>query len=93
MSLDRFNVYNDRYLSTLSDESEETNYEVFRAFACDSTDTLLAMLYKLGHFYAKLFHIAVEIIEMREAFGHEEEDIGGYYSLYTLKSSWKPINW
>lgn len=39
-----------RYLSALSDVSSENNYEVFRAFACASSDTLLAVLYRLGHF-------------------------------------------
>ncbi|XP_070156722.1 uncharacterized protein [Polyergus mexicanus] len=63
----------------LSDESSEINYLVFRAFACASSNTILAMLYRLGYFgnYAELLHIAGEIIEMREAFDHEEEDADG----------------
>lgn len=69
----------ERYLSALSDESSEINYSVFRAFACASSNTILAVLYRLGYFgnYAELLHIAGEIIEMREAFDHEEEDADG----------------
>lgn len=74
-----------RYLSAFSDESQEINYEVFRTFVYDSSNTLLAMLYKLGHFNGyTLFHIAGEIIEMREAFGHEEEDAGGHIGFLLL---------
>ncbi|XP_070167752.1 uncharacterized protein [Polyergus mexicanus] len=66
-------------LLVLSDESTEINYSVFRAFACASSNTILAVLYRLGYFgnYAELLHIAGEIIEMREAFDHEEEDADG----------------
>jgi len=75
-----------RYLAALSDVSSENNYEVFRAFACASSDTLLAVLYRLGHFngYDELLHIAGEIVEMREAFGHKEEDAGGHISFLLL---------
>ncbi|XP_050449703.1 uncharacterized protein LOC126850604 [Cataglyphis hispanica] len=77
VSLHRFD---DRYLLALSDESEEINYQVFRVFACASSDTSLTVLYKLGYFdgYDELLHIAVEIVEMRQAFGHEEEDVKGH---------------
>ncbi|XP_070171144.1 uncharacterized protein, partial [Polyergus mexicanus] len=66
-------------LLALSDESAEINYSVFRAFACASSNTILAVLYRLGYFgnYAELLHIAGEIVEMREAFDHEEEDADG----------------
>ncbi|XP_070171517.1 uncharacterized protein [Polyergus mexicanus] len=72
-------INSERYLSVLSDESAEINYSVFRAFACASSNTILAVLYRLGYFgnYAELLHIAGEIIEMREAFDHEEEDADG----------------
>ncbi|XP_072766581.1 uncharacterized protein [Anoplolepis gracilipes] len=69
-----------RYLSRLSDKSAEINLSVFETFARDSTNTLLGLLYKLGHFngYEELLHIAGEIIEKREAVNHKEEDVGGY---------------
>lgn len=68
----------ERYLSALWDESSEINYAVFRSFAWACSNTVLAVLYRLGYFadYAELLHIAGEIIEIRETFEHEEEDAG-----------------
>ncbi|KAL6416499.1 hypothetical protein ACFW04_013426 [Cataglyphis niger] len=76
-------INSERYLSSLSDESSEINYAVFRSFACACSDTVLAALYKLGYFndFDELLHIAGEIVEMREAFNHEEEDAGGLISF------------
>ncbi|XP_050449395.1 uncharacterized protein LOC126850435 [Cataglyphis hispanica] len=76
-------INSERYLSSLSDESPEINYAVFRSFACACSDTVLAALYKLGYFndFDELLHIAGEIVEMREAFNHEEEDAGGLISF------------
>ncbi|KAL6417099.1 hypothetical protein ACFW04_012980 [Cataglyphis niger] len=75
-------INSERYLSSLSDESSEINYTVFRSFACACSDTVLAALYKLGYFndFDKLLYITGEIVEMREAFNHEEEDAGGLIS-------------
>lgn len=38
------------------------------------------MLLWLGHFGGdeELLNVAVEVMFMREAFGHEENDVGGY---------------
>lgn len=70
----------------LTEDSEEINYTVFRDFACKSTNTLLAVLYRMGYFneYDELLRIAGEIVEMREAFNHEEEDVGGHISFLLL---------
>lgn len=71
-----------RYLAALSDQSPEINHDVFRTFACDSSDILLAALYKLDYFKdnKELLRIAGEIVEMREEFGHEEEEAGDLIS-------------
>ncbi|KAL6421064.1 hypothetical protein ACFW04_013588 [Cataglyphis niger] len=76
-------INSERYLSSLSDESPELNYTVFRSFACACSDTVLAALYKLDYFndFDKLLHIAGEIVEMREAFNHEEENVSGLISF------------
>ncbi|XP_050457844.1 uncharacterized protein LOC126854804 [Cataglyphis hispanica] len=70
----------------LSDESLKINYNVFWKFACNSSNTLLAILYSLNHFgdYDKLLYIAGEIVEMREALNHEEEDAGGHIKFLLL---------
>ncbi|KAL6416989.1 hypothetical protein ACFW04_013046 [Cataglyphis niger] len=51
-------INSERYLSSLSDESSEINYAVFRSFACACSDTVLAALYKLGYFndFDELLH-------------------------------------
>lgn len=79
-------INSERYLSALSNESTDINYAVFRSFACTSSDTLLAMLYRMGHFNGddNLLHIAGEIVEMREAFNHEEDDAGGHVNFLLL---------
>lgn len=67
------------YLTELTEVAQE-NYVLFRKFACACSDSLLAVLYRLGHFGgdAELLNIAAEIIFMREAFGHEEKDVAGH---------------
>src|SRR5436190_8898725 len=56
------------------------NYDVFQKFACASNNSMLAILFKLGHFGGdrELLRIAADIISIRAAFDHEEEDVGGH---------------
>ena len=65
------------YLPMLSDIACN-NYAVFQKFACASKNSMLAILFKLGHFGGdrELLRIAADIISIRAAFDHEEEDVG-----------------
>ena len=67
------------YLPCLT-EDRENNYAIFAKFAGSISNSLLGVLYRLGHFGGdiELLNIAAETISMREAFRHEEEDVGGY---------------
>lgn len=70
----------DLYLSALSKESLENNYDVFWNFACDSTNNLLAALYSLKYFDDdnKLLCLAGEVIKIRKIFDYKEEDAKGH---------------
>jgi len=79
------------YISKLTETSEH-NYSVFSSFACACSDTMLGVLYKLGHFGAdaKLLNLAGEIISARRALREdkkyeEEEDVGGHVT-YLLQN-------
>ena len=71
-----------KYLSRLT-EATSDNYNIFHEFACASSNSMLAILYKLRHFGSdrELLNIAAEIILARAAFEHEEEDVGGYVAF------------
>jgi len=82
------------YISKLTEsvETSEHNYSVFSSFACVCSDTMLAILYKLGHFDgdSELLNIAGEIIGARRALrrdekNEEEEDVGGHIA-YLLQN-------
>lgn len=64
----------------------ENNYTVFERFVCTSSNTLLAILYRLGYFNNdnRLLCFAGEIIDMREVFSHEEEDVAGHIAFLLL---------
>ena len=70
------------YLSRLTEVTSD-NYNIFREFACASSNSMLAILYKLRHFGSdrELLNIAAEIILARAAFEHEEEDVGGHVAF------------
>lgn len=75
----------DNYLSALSNNAE-SNYSVFAKFAGACPTSLLAVLFRLGHFAAdrQLLIIVGEIIELRSAFNdEEEEDEGGHIAYLT----------
>lgn len=72
------------YISKLTETSEQMNYNMFSSFACDCSDIMLAILYKLGYFGgdAELLNLTGEIISTRRALRkdekyEEEEDVGG----------------
>lgn len=67
------------YLTVLSADDDE-NLALFSRFAGESSSTLLSILYELGYFAneVRLLNLVREILEMRDAFGHEEEDAGGH---------------
>lgn len=77
------------YLSQLSEDPRrsENNYDLFMKFAGLISNSVLGILYRLGHFGGdkKLLDAAAEIILMREALQHEEVDVGGY-AAYLLAS-------
>ena len=68
-----------KYLPFLTGIVEE-NYDVSRIFAGVCSNSMLAIMFKLGHFGGdvELLNIAADIITVRSLFEHEEEDVGGH---------------
>ena len=65
------------YLSRLTEVTSD-NYNIFHEFVCASSNSMLAILYKLRHFGNELLNIAAAL--MRAAFEHEE-DVGGHVAF------------
>ena len=67
------------YLTKLSD-NDEKNYSVFRNFVGECSSTLVCVTHKLGHCgdYVRLKNIIARHLEIRECFGHEEDDAGSH---------------
>jgi len=63
------------YLTKLSDNNEK-NYSVFGNFVGESSSTLVCVMHKLGHCGVdeRLKNIIARHLEIRECFGHEEDD-------------------
>ncbi|XP_071629527.1 uncharacterized protein [Temnothorax longispinosus] len=57
---------------------EEANYQLFARFAGECSTTLLCVMHELGYCRGnkRLVNIISNILDMREALGHEEEDAG-----------------
>jgi len=72
-------INEEKFLDLLSDDPDN-NYLVFTRLLCECSDTMLGVLYQLGYFgdNERIWRIAVEIVEMRRIFEHEEEDVGGH---------------
>jgi len=67
------------YLTKLSD-NDEKNYSVFGKFIGECSSTLVCVMHKLGHCGndVKLQKIIASHLEIRECFGHEEDDAGSH---------------
>ncbi|XP_026827601.1 uncharacterized protein LOC113562383 [Ooceraea biroi] len=68
-----------KFISALSG-NEKRNYSLFWRFASSCSNTLLSIMAQLGHCDGdqELLAIIEEIIGLREACNHEEEDAGGH---------------
>ena len=67
------------YLTKLSD-NDEKYYSIFGKFIGECSSTLVCVMHKLGHCGddVRLKNIIAYHLEIRECFGHEEDDAGSH---------------
>jgi len=75
------------YLCYLSDHDEH-NYKLFERFTRECSSTLLCVMHRLGHCGNDrgLMEIISRHLEVRQCFGHEEDDVGGYIASFLRRN-------
>lgn len=73
----------DAFLTAMTGDANH-NYVVFQRFAGECSNTILTILYQLGHCAGdkRLIAIIADWVSIREEFGHHEEDEGGYIAAF-----------